>query len=105
MMMAVCWDRTKFKKCWENHRSRTLVIGLRHLATDKTLTVINAHFQGTPEMLDTRFNQLAASLTALRTQLRPSISRKKYDDNKHSWAIEVVDCPCAPSARGYYHRV
>jgi len=104
MYMAICWNREKFEKTFENHRSRTLVLGLLHRASGKRLMLINAHFEGTPEMIDIRLNQLKTSLQALRNYLRFPVSRKKFDNEKHTWAIEVTDFDFDQRARGWYHR-
>jgi len=103
--MAICWNREKFEKKFENHRSRTLVLGLTHKSSGMQLMLINAHFQGTPTMIDVRLNQLMTSLQALRNYLRVPVSRKKFDEDKHTWAIEVTDFDFDQRARGWYNQV
>lgn len=61
---ATFWRRDLLEKVWEDHRSRTLLLGfkLRHSASPREIVFINAHLEATQSKTGTRAQQVHSSL-------------------------------------------
>jgi len=69
MVCATFFDPAAFALEWEDHRSRALLLGLRHRATGRPVVVVNAHLKGGPGREAAR-DRLAQLRSALRRAAR-----------------------------------
>eukprot|EP00033_Pygsuia_biforma_P002459 GCRY01002727.1.p1 GENE.GCRY01002727.1~~GCRY01002727.1.p1 ORF type:complete len:323 (+),score=40.29 GCRY01002727.1:144-1112(+) len=60
--VATFFRQSEFECVWESHRSRALIVALKHRATEKLIYIVNSHLEGNPKKPEERVNQLRSVL-------------------------------------------
>ena len=90
---ATFFRRSKFALEWEDHRSRTLLVGLRMLCRDTAhhVAVANVHLEGHHLAHDKRFQQLQSTLKQLaKRHTQPDSHAIVTGDFNHSLSESVA---------------